>query len=105
MIATMIAQAYSAVVFVVDEHLVCHHLGGVFILYAGFVFYEFAGIGYLVRYKRRISYEARVSGYIFVAVCSASVLIQFFYQGCCWRPLESQYPFCLSILRWKSRRN
>lgn len=94
MIATMIAQAYSAVVFVVDEHLVCHHLGGVFILYAGFVFYEFAGIGYLVRYKRRISYEARVSGYIFVAVCSASVLIQFFYP----RLLLETFGISISIL-------
>lgn len=94
MIAAMIVQLFTDVVFVVDEQLVYHRLGGIFILYGGFVFYGFAGIGYLVRYKRRTSHEARVSCNIFVLVCAASALIQSFYP----RMLIETFGISISIL-------
>lgn len=81
MCGALVFQAFTNFIFYVDEQLYYHRLQGVLIIYIGSLFYEFAGIAYLLRYRKKASSVTRVACYIFVIVCGVFAVIQYFYPN------------------------
>lgn len=79
--ATLLLQLYTNVIFTVDNNLVYHRMGGLWIICIGSLFYELTGIVYVLRYRKKASVETRIACYLFVIACGAFLMIQYYYPS------------------------
>ena len=76
---TLFAQLFTDVIYKIDGDLLYHRLGGLGIIGVASLFYEMAGIAYVLRYRKKASSETRVACYLFVIVSAVFLTIQYYY--------------------------
>lgn len=94
MLLLMLIQPFTHIIFWVDSRLMFHRMSGGVMIYIGSIFYTIVGISYLVRYRSRISVEARISCWVFVFVLILCIAIQYFFP----RLLIESFGIAISIL-------